>query len=259
MDQETRAALNPYRGRLTTSQASIGIDRAKANAERLLTDAEHLLQTGGSPSACTLAALAIEETSKPAIIRKLLLATSPEELRRGWKLFSSHQSKAIPWIVPQIVRSRPGTVENFMKAYICHNEPALLDAVKQISIYLGCYGNCHWSQPSEVIEGELTESFIAAARLLIAGGRTSALDTDAGLELWQTHMTGCFSVGYATANNKIIDYIYAAADAGVLDERVIPMEVGFDFITTALMLADGRVEEQAQWLGVDLNNPQARS
>ena len=254
MDEVTESTVPPYRGRLSPQSASAGISAAKTNARRLLTDAETLLRMERHPSACALAALAIEESSKPAIIRKVLLARTPEEHRKGWRLFSSHHDKAAPWVVPHIVRSRPGTFENFVEAYMRQGDPVLLDSLKQLSIYCGCYGNCHWANPSDVIERDQSELVVDTARFILLSLQLSNLDSPAGLALWQSHMEGCFSVGYVTANNKVVEFFHAAADAGLLAERRIPPDVAFDFMTTVLVLSDGEAAEQARWLGLDAGN-----
>jgi AbiV family abortive infection protein len=101
----------------------VGIRTAKVNAKRLLDDAEALVGKEGYQSACALARLSIEEISKPGIIRKILLADSPDQVRRGLRVFSSRHDKAAPWIVPQIIRSNRGTYEHFVETVMRHREP----------------------------------------------------------------------------------------------------------------------------------------
>jgi len=78
------------------------------------------------------------------------------------------------------------------------------------------------------------------------------VDSPDGLRLWQRHMKGCFSVDYVTANNKIVEFFYRAADTGLLPKRKIPQEVAFDFMTTALVLSDGEAAEQMRALGISV-------
>lgn len=78
MNMNEKDKPSPYRGKLTVESVSKGIYTAKKNAERLLADADILIEQKSYPSACGLAVLAIEEISKPAILRKLILAITPE-------------------------------------------------------------------------------------------------------------------------------------------------------------------------------------
>jgi hypothetical protein len=129
-------------------------------------------------------------------------------------------------------------------------DPILLDSLKQLSIYLGCYGSCHWAAPVEVIGREQTDAVMAAARILILSSQLSELDSPAGLALWQTHMKGCFSVGYVTANNMIVQFFPKAHRAGLLEDSRIPPSVAFDFMSTALVLSDGEAAEQQRIYGI---------
>ena len=240
----------PYRGPLTPHTAATGIAAAKSNAKRLFEDAQLLLEKQRFPSACALAALSIEEISKPAFIRKLLLAESPEQVRKSWLLFASHHDKAAPWIVPSLIASQPETYEDFVEQFMRTRDPVLLDSLKQLSIYLGCYGACHWAAPVEVIATEQADAVIASARILILSGQVSELDSPAGLALWKTHMKGCFSVGYVTANDMIIQFFSKAHAAGLLEDSRIPTSVAFDFMSTALALSDGEAAEQKRIYGI---------
>lgn len=250
MQPKRKSKPTPYRGRLTPESASKGIHAAKANSSRLIEDAEMLSNNGRYPSACSIAALAIEEMSKPAIIRKIVIAESPQEIARGWKLFSSHHDKGAPWIVPHLIREDLGTYEDFVEEFMRNRDPLLLDSLKQISIYCGCYGKSHWSSPTEVIEADQSELLIETAKILQFSGQLSPLDSEDGIRLWKEHMAGCFSVGYVTANNKIVEFFAKAADHGLLPENKIPQTVAFDFMTTALILSDGEIEEQKRIFGI---------
>jgi AbiV family abortive infection protein len=251
MAHDGKSKATPYKGPLTAESAAIGIGTAKANAKRLLDDAESLFQTERYSSACALACLAIEEISKPAIIRKILLASSPEQVRTGWRLFSSHHDKAAPWIVPYIIWSNPSAYEDFVEAFMRQRDPVLLDSLKQLSIYCGCYGNCHWANPCDVVKKGQAMAVLSSARILVMSGQASPVDSPDGLTLWKRHMKDCFSVGYITANNEIVAFFDKAADIGLLPEPKIPQDVAFDFMTTALVLSDGEAAEQMRMFGVN--------
>jgi len=133
MQVQGKSKPAPYRGRLTPKSASEGIHTAKINATRLLDDAEMLSKNARYPSACALAALAIEELSKPAIIRKIVIAETPQEVAHAWKLFSSHLEKGATWIVPQLIKET-ATYEEFVERFMKNRDPLLLDSLKKISI-----------------------------------------------------------------------------------------------------------------------------
>ena len=257
MAHDSKSKASPYKGTLTAESASIGIGTAKANAKRLLDDAEALIVKERYPSACALACLSIEEISKPAIIRKILLADSPEQVSIGWKLFSSHHDKAAPWIVPHIIHSNLGTYEQFVNAFMNMRDPVLLDSLKKLSIYCGCYGNCHWADPHKVIEKGQADVVLNSARILILSGQASPLDSPSGLRLWQSHMQDCFSVGYVLANDKIVEFFYKAAERGLLSEPKIPQEEAFDFMTTALVLSEEETAREIQARGI--TGPEVRT
>ena len=247
---QRKSKPKPYRGPLTADTAATGIIAAKSNAKRLFDDAQLLLEKGRFPSACALAALSIEENSKPAFIRKLLLAETTEEVRKGWLLFASHHDKAAPWIVPSLVASNPETYEDFVERFMMTRDPVLLDSLKQLSIYVGCYGSSHWAAPDAVIEREQADTVISAAKVLILSGQVSELDSPKALVLWKTHMTGCFSVGYVTANDMVIEFFSEARKAGLIEGSRIPTSVAFDFMSTVLALSDGEAAEQKRIFGV---------
>jgi len=92
---------------------------------------------------------------------------------------------------------------------------------------------------------------LKSARVLLLSGQWSIVDSPDGLALWQSHMHDCFSIGYVTANNRIVEFFYKAADIGLIPHRKIPLEVAFDFMATALILSDGEAVEQMRLFGID--------
>jgi len=251
MQERRKSKPDPYRGPLTPKSAAAGIMASKLNAKRLFEDAERLFQASRFPSAYALAALAIEEASKPGIIRKILLAQTTEEVSRGWKIFSSHHDKATPWILPHIIEESTASFEDFVECFMRNSDPVLLDSLKQISIYCSCYGKCHWSAPVDVIEKDQAGTVLHAAKILICAGELSDLDSQQGLTVWSNPMRGCFSVGYVTANDRVIRFLHRAHDIGLLPEARIPPTVAFDFMTTVIALSDGEAREQRILYGID--------
>lgn len=227
-----------YRGHLTLESAANGITQCKKNAEKLLEDAKLLVDNSRFPSACALAVLAIEEISKPAIIRKLVLASSRDQLKDGWALFTNHLEKTSGWIVPMIVKQNPESFEQFISQFAKQKDPLLLDSIKQLSLYVGCYGNSHWATPSQIIDDSLAKSIIAIASILISSGQIHAVDSEEGLLLWQQTLKGSFSTGPVRANNAVVSYFQKAKEVGITKgAELIPREVAFDFMLTVLVLS----------------------
>jgi AbiV family abortive infection protein len=158
--------LDAYRGSLTPAQIAEGINHAAHNARRLVEDAELLIDSGRFPSACSLAALAIEEAGKVSILRELALARSDSEVRGSWKRYRSHTQKNVTWLLPQLASSGASKLADFKPLFEDGAEhPELLDQVKQLGFYTDCLGEAHWSVPDEVIDEKLARSIVGTAKL----------------------------------------------------------------------------------------------
>jgi AbiV family abortive infection protein len=162
-----------------------GINAANRNAQRLATDARILLDAKRYPTAAVLAALSIEEGGKSSILRGLALAKSPEKLRAEWRRYRDHCSKNGAWILPQLVAQ--GARQLYELRDVVERDAehtALLDSVKQIAIYIDCYGNAHWSEPSTVIDEYLAESLVKIAEALCRDETVATRE----IELWVEHL-----------------------------------------------------------------------
>ena len=233
-----------YRSYLSAESAVKGIQASKKNALRLFEDSRTLFGKKRYATACALSILAIEEATKPAIIRKIVLANSSAELKRGWQLFACHIDKINPWIIPHLIKETKTHVD-FIEQFMRKKNPILLDSIKQLSFYVGCHGKAHWSDPAIIVNESLANSVINNAAILIMSGQLTNIDTLKGIELWKEHMQGLFSTGYARANEMIIEYFKKAKTLKIFsDENDIPKETAFDFMTTALVLGDGEAREQ---------------
>ncbi|KWS82075.1 hypothetical protein AL053_12450 [Pseudomonas savastanoi pv. fraxini] len=82
--------MESYKGILDCAQVAEGINAANANARRLATDAQTLLDAGSFATAASLAALAIEESGKVSILRAIVLTEDEKALRSEWKRYRSH-------------------------------------------------------------------------------------------------------------------------------------------------------------------------
>lgn len=178
--------LSSYKGYLSFSQIAEGMTAASENAARLAQDAKLLFENGRLPTACSLAALSIEESGKVSILRAMSLARDDNDLKEEWKRYRSHTNKNVQWLFPQLVAEGARTLEDLRPLFDKDAEhPYLLDQVKQLGFYTDCLGNKgHWSIPEEVIDGELADQLVSTADLLSSASSTSERE----IELWVEHV-----------------------------------------------------------------------
>lgn len=178
--------LPSYKGKLSFAQIAEGMTAASENAAHLAQDAKLLLDAGRLPTACSLAALSIEESGKVSILRAMSLARNDSELKEEWKRYRSHTNKNVQWAFPQLVAEGARKLDDFRPLFDKDAEhPYLLDQVKQIGFYTDCLGNKgHWSIPEEVIDGELACQLVSTAELLSSVSPTSERE----IELWVEHV-----------------------------------------------------------------------
>lgn len=159
--------LPQYSGHLTPAEIAEGMNAAIRNANRLASDARMLLDSERIPTAISVAALAIEEAGKVSILRHLSVANSPKALKEIWRDYRSHTAKNTMWILPCLVTRGLRHLREFsIVADQDAEHPSSLNAVKQIGFYTDCYGDKHWSIPSDVIDRELASRIVQTAELL---------------------------------------------------------------------------------------------
>lgn len=178
--------LPSYKGKLSFAQIAEGMTAASENAARLAQDAKLLFDAGRLPSACSLAALSIEESGKVSILRAMSLARDDNELKEEWERYRFHTNKNVQWIFPQLVAEGARNLADFRPLFDKGaKHPYLLDQVKQLGFYTDCLGNKgHWSTPNEVIDGELADQLVSTAELLSSASPTSERE----IELWVKHV-----------------------------------------------------------------------
>lgn len=83
---------------------------------------------------------------------------------------------------------------HLIKQFSTQKSPQLLDSLKQLSFYAGCYGKSHWSLPEEVIDAKVASLPLHAATILVLSGKIHDIDTTEGIALWSNLFKGCFSL-----------------------------------------------------------------
>ena len=74
-----------------------------------------------------------------------------------------------------------------------------------------------------------------SASIIVFGSQPSAYDTPSALQEWAKQMKGCYSVDYATANNRVIEFLRVMSPD---HERRIPPVVAFEFVSTVMYLSE---------------------
>jgi AbiV family abortive infection protein len=236
---ERKSKPFPYRGRLNPFQISEGIRGAKNNAKRLFDDANVLSEKGRFPTACSLAVLVIEELGKLPILRRMTIAETDDQWRECWRDFSDHLAKSMSWVVPYLVKNAETPLDLF-DIQAKKKDPELLNSLKQLGLYVGCYGRAHWSIPERVIEKDVASVVMSSATILLLGSTESELDTPTALQRWSDHMKGHFFVDALLANNLIVDFLLSARSLGIrLDGEKIPHNVAFEWMSTAIYISSG--------------------
>jgi len=176
--------LTQYKGPLTPSQAAKGIALARANAARLIADAELLLENGRHASASALAILAIEELGKVQAIKIIALQSGEEELKQAWRDYRNHRAKNVQWILPKLAAEGARTLMQLREAADPKgNHTAMLDSVKQLSFYTDCFNDApRWSEPADAVDPKFADAILATARMLNRETETTTRE----LELWAT-------------------------------------------------------------------------
>ncbi len=176
---------NQYRGKLSPLEIAEGMNAAIRNAHRLAIDAKILLNARRFPSAASLAILAIEESGKVSILRGLSIAPTDELVGESWKDYRNHRAKNAQWIIMDLVArgaSWAGDLKEIFEKDSDH--PTVLDSAKQIGLYTDCYGERHWSEPAEIIDGDLAAKLLRIAEILCRDGEVTARE----IELWIEHV-----------------------------------------------------------------------
>lgn len=211
--------LEQYKAKLTTAQAARGIQAAEKNARDLLDDAEILYKHKKWSRACALAILAVEEASKPALLRGVILADNEDDLRKAWRHYRSHLQKNVTWIFNQLVAEGGRKLDDFRTIFDKKSHhPATMEALKQIAIYTDAYGDCHWSIPKEIIDEGTARSTISIAKST-AHGRPVAMSTEAELDLWIKHLKPVWKAGLQEKKSALLACYHEAQETGVLSGK----------------------------------------
>jgi AbiV family abortive infection protein len=175
-----------YVGPLTAKEIAGGMNAARENAQRLYEDAESLFKAKRYPSACALAVLSIEESGKPSILRRMGSTADPAQLKALWREYRTHTAKNRLWIIGDLARAGARTIGD-MKRIVDQDSdhPELLDYIKQLSFYSDCYIREEWATPEAIVDREMTQGIMRAAKALLGKKRKH---TQREIELWVEHV-----------------------------------------------------------------------
>ena len=111
------------------------------------------------------------------------------------------------WILPSLVASGARDLDSLRPAANVSGEhTALLDQLKQISLYTDCLGNAHWSEPEKIIESEFAKHLVSTADLLARDSSITAKE----IELWKEHMAPVYGAPLDVMKAALVDWFSAA-------------------------------------------------
>ena len=152
MTEKPFRRLPSYAGPITPQQAAQGIQAAVQNARSLLADAELLCEHSRWPRVASLSILAAEEIGKVSLLREILVAETPEQLREMWRDYRRHTEKNWLGVFLSCVSEAPN-IEDFRELADPESDHRqLLEALKQLGLYSDCLGQCHWCLPDRAID-----------------------------------------------------------------------------------------------------------
>lgn len=207
--------LPSYAGPITPQQAAQGIQAAVQNARSLLADAKLLCEHSRWSRVASLSILAAEEIGKVSLLRRILVAEPPEQLREMWRDYRMHTKKNWLGAFLTCVREAPN-IEDFRELADPESDHQhLLEALKQLALYSDCLGECHWCIPDRAIDEQEARFLLRNAQRLVPEGE-SAMQSPAELELWIKHMKPVQGKGMLPMKEALIACYHEAQELGVL-------------------------------------------
>jgi len=201
-------------------------------------DAKILFEANRFPTACSIGILAIEEIGKLPILRRMAIAENTEHWKICWRDFSDHLQKSQHWIIPFLVKNAP-SFEEFSDQFYQGRDADLMNSLKQLGFYAGCYGRAHWADPKNIVEKEQASLVIHSANVLLAGSQPSELDVPSALNAWANHMKGCFSCDPGIANNGVVEFLKKVKPEKTdRDDGGISPKVAFEFMSTVIYISN---------------------
>ena len=216
-----KTKLTQYSGKLNAAHITLGMNAARRNACRLADDAKSLFDIASYSTATALAILSIEESGKESILRGLALAPNAKRRRELWKAYRSHRSKNVAWIIPELFLKGARTLESLQLASDPSAEhTALLNMLKQISLYTDCLGASHWSEPQHAIDENLSRALVNTADLLARENEV----TEREIELWIEHMGPTCSESLDRQKASLSKYYAAMRENGLWEDGTISLD-----------------------------------
>ena len=207
-----RRRLKQYSGILDAGQLAEGMNAALRNARRLTADARTMVDAERYPTAAAIAVLAIEESGKIGILRRLAIAPDSETRRRVWRDYRSHRQKNAAWILPDLVAKGARDLDSLGRGVEPSGDhTAMLDQVKQIALYTDCLGDAHWSQPEEVIDEKLACMLVKIAEVFAS----DKIVTIEEVELWIEHLGSTSEESLKVQKNALLEWFATMRQRGL--------------------------------------------
>lgn len=207
---------SPFWGELTIQEAAIGIQYATENAHDLLSDAELLFKNSRYERSFALSVLAIEEASKPGIIR-CLLVVDRDNVKREWKKYRKHTHKNLTHILPDLVINGARKLNDFLPMYSSTEHGEDLEFLKQHSLYSDILQNRKWLKPNTIITEGLAKTLLTTASFIVNGNDYS-LNIKQELEIWVKYMKPAWDKGYELMADELLKCYIECEKLGAVKE-----------------------------------------
>ena len=172
-------------------------------------------------AAVAVAILSIEESGKVSILRHFAFGANNIDFAQLWKDYRSHRSKNVAWILPQLVAAGARDLDSLRPATNTKAEhTALLDQLKQISLYTDCLGKGNWSEPAQVIEDKLASHLVDVANLFAKHSPITVKE----IELWQEHMAPLYGAPLKEMKTGLLDWFAAMKQSGLWTDGSLSAE-----------------------------------
>lgn len=217
---------NQFYSKLDPKSAAIGIRLAYENAELLLKDAELLFANRRFERAVALAILAIEEAGKSTIIRGILLADDPRQLKKEWRNYRQHTQKNLAWILPHLVAKGASKLEELSQIFNPASDHGVtLDNIKQLSLYTDIFGSGQWSKPSDTVDDVLARQILLIADSIVRIEKVMTSERE--LELWVKFLKPARNLGRKGMKEALRNCYAEAEKLGIMDREKISVLTQF--------------------------------
>lgn len=129
-----------------------------------------------------------------------------------------------------MVSSGARRLDDFRGIFSKHSSN-ILNNIKQISFYSGCYGKKHWSNPKDVVDKDLSKFLLETAVLLTSSNKKCPSVRE--VQLWIKFMQPVWNADCETQKCALIKWHRSLIDEGLIEEGRNKLE---DFVKHGVVI-----------------------